>query len=231
MTFSIESENRVLRRSVGFDGGGSATIRSSTFNLANTILGAGMLGLPHAFAQCGVLMGLLLLLVFSFFSSLGLYLLSSAADMSGRPAGFRAVAEGAYPGLGLLIDGAIAIKCFGVATSYLIVVGDSLPLAMPDDAPSLLLERRFWSVIAAAAIAPLAFLRRVDALRFTSLVALACILFITLIIVLFALVQSGDLDPCIATDSGSGAEADSGVGSGEAATVHEQPLKPRFLHS
>lgn len=34
------------------------------------------------------------------------------------------------PGLALLIDAAVAIKCFGVATSYLIVIGDSMPAAM-----------------------------------------------------------------------------------------------------
>eukprot|EP00966_Prymnesium_polylepis_P242424 5606211-Prymnesium_polylepis.2 len=140
-----------------------ATIRSGVLNLANTILGAGMLGLPHAFAQCGVAMGLLMLLCFAFFSAVGLYLLSAAADIVGRPASFRAVAEKALPGSGLLIDAAIAIKCFGVATSYLIVVGDSIPLTMPATAPALLRERRFWSACAAVGVAPLVFLRKVRA--------------------------------------------------------------------
>ena len=78
--------------------GGNASLRSGVFNLANTILGAGMLGLPAAFAECGFVMGILLLFVFAFFSSMGLYLLSAAADIAGRPASLYAVAEKALPG-------------------------------------------------------------------------------------------------------------------------------------
>lgn len=39
--------------SVGFDGLGQATLFSSVANLANTIMGSGILGLPNAFAACG----------------------------------------------------------------------------------------------------------------------------------------------------------------------------------
>ena len=176
--------------------GKKASVASGVLNLANTILGAGMLGLPAAFANCGIAMGLLLLLTFAFFSSMGLYLLSAAADLAGRPASLYAVAEKAQPGSGLLIDFAIAIKCFGVATSYLIVVGDSLPKAMPIGVTGALVERRLWTALAAIIVSPLAYLHRVDALRHTSLVALGCILVITLIIVLFVAQPSADFDPC-----------------------------------
>jgi sodium-coupled neutral amino acid transporter 11 len=39
----------------------NASIGSSVINLANTIIGAGMLGLPYAFAQSGYIFGLFLL--------------------------------------------------------------------------------------------------------------------------------------------------------------------------
>ena len=163
------------------------TIRSGVFNLANTILGAGMLGIPAAFAQCGMVVGLLLLVIFAGLSGLGLHLLSSACDLSGRPASFHAVAERAVPGSGVLIDAAIAIKCFGVATSYLIVVGDSVPKALRSfGAPHALLNRRLWTVCAALAVTPLAYLRQIDALRHTSSIALGCILLITVLVVTFA---------------------------------------------
>ena len=68
----------------------------------STILGAGMLALPHALAQCGLLVGLLLLALFAALSLLGLHLVSAAADLAGRPSSFYAVAEKALPGSGIL---------------------------------------------------------------------------------------------------------------------------------
>lgn len=176
-----------------------ASIRSGIFNLANTILGAGMLGLPYAFAECGLVAGLLLLLTFACLSALGLHLLSAAADLAGRPATLYAVAHRALAGSGLAIDVAVAIKCFGVATSYLIVVGDSLPKALqPFGASGALLDRRLWSGLAAVVVSPLVFLRRVDALRHTSLAALLCVLVITLLVLAFSSRPplSAALDPC-----------------------------------
>ena len=210
-------------------------IRSGVFNLANTILGAGMLGLPAAFARCGMVTGLLLLLVFGGLSALGLYLLSAACDIVGRPANFVTVSERvrslclecsrlpspcvhttmhadvlvlssrdalqAAPGASLLLGGAIAIKCFGVATSYLIIVGDVMPQVLlsfgwPRGSPFL--ERRLWSLIAALCVSPLAFLRSLHALRHVSLVAISCVLSIVVLIILFSVRPplSPSLDPC-----------------------------------
>ena len=78
----------------------------------------------------------------------------------------KAVAEAAVPGFGALFDAAIAIKCFGVATSYLVVVGDSVPQAMVAfGGTGPLLERRVWVLVALAFGAPLAYMERITALR------------------------------------------------------------------
>ena len=202
-----------------------ASFASSVSNLANTILGAGMLGLPHAFATAGFLPGTAMLLIFGGFASLGLHLLAEAADRSGRPASFYGVAEAAVPGAGLAIDTAIGIKCFGVATSYLIVVGDSMPKAMRAfGADGHWLDRHIWTLAAAAAVAPLTYCRRVDALKFTSALALVypgeahtrdladvrpiplahkssarvdrCVLFVVLLVFLFAIRAAPIFESC-----------------------------------
>ena len=68
----------------------------------------------------------------------------SSFEMAGR--GYRDVAL-AVPGAGLYIDVAVAIKCFGVATSYLIVIGDSVPKAIVAfGASGLWLDRRVWTL-------------------------------------------------------------------------------------
>ena len=90
-----------------------------------------MLGLPGALATAGLALGSLFLVCFAGMSALGLHLLSAATRSVAGDAtvrvGFYAVAHRAAPSLTSLIDTAVAIKCFGVATSYLIVVGDSMP--------------------------------------------------------------------------------------------------------
>ena len=160
-------------------------------NLANTILGAGMLGLPGAFAKWGILMGCIGLVVAGSAAGFALHLLSECADYVGRPAGFYQVAERAQPRLGIVIDFAVAIKCFGVASSYLTVVADSMTLVVRGSGWAS--TRGFWVLMAMLASAPPSFLRRMDMLRFTSLVALACILGIVLLVILFA---TPALDAC-----------------------------------
>ena len=109
----------------------SATVASCILNLANTILGAGTLGIPSAFALCGSGLGSGLLALFAMLSAFGLHLLSSSAQIieekkraageTPGPATFRSVASAAAPRFSTIIDLAVAVKCFGVATSYLIV--------------------------------------------------------------------------------------------------------------
>lgn len=182
----------VRHASTGPYAGGKASIYSAAFNIANTILGAGMLGLPAALSKWGVVFGMIGLVVAAACAALGLILLSECADIVGRPAGFYDVAEKAQHRLGLAIDIAVAIKCFGVAVSYIIVVGDSIPLAV-GAGHGVVSDRHFWVIAAVATAAPVCYLRKMDSLRFTSIFALMCVAFVIVVIVLFA---TPALDAC-----------------------------------
>ena len=57
----------------------------------------------------------------------------SNATVGINPSSFYTVAKASVPSFTKLIDVAVMIKCFGVGTSYLIVIGDLAP-----DVPSLL---------------------------------------------------------------------------------------------
>ena len=63
---------------------GSASITSSVSNLANTIIGAGALAFPSAFATMGLIPGILSCIFCGGTSFFGLYLLSRCATMVGR---------------------------------------------------------------------------------------------------------------------------------------------------
>ncbi|GAB5367420.1 hypothetical protein AAMO2058_001228500 [Amorphochlora amoebiformis] len=176
---------------------GQASMFSSIMNLSNTILGAGILGLPHAFASSGYVLGSAFLVFFACTSTFGLHLL---ADVSvrrhavTRDASFYNVAQAAFSKGALVIDVAVAIKCFGVSTAYLIVIGDLLPPAMKAMGLSgLALDRRLViTILQFAIIAPLCTLRRLDGLRFTSTMSILFVTFTSIVLLTFS--ADKDLD-------------------------------------
>lgn len=192
-TFSGNKEGLV------HDGGGEnmltreeakGTLWSGFINLTNTIIGAGMLGLPGAFAGTGAAGGSLLLLTGAFFSVQGLFLLSKAAQKTGLPSSFYSVARAAVPRYTILIDLAVALKCFGVATGYLITIGDCMVdaldhILMNGDPKydnrlwlQIVLSRHFWVIGAVLAVSPFSFNRQLDDLKKTSALALAFVFFL-----------------------------------------------------
>ena len=108
-------ESRILNK---------ATWASAYINLTSTVIGAGILGLPHAFASTGFVGGTLILLLCACSSAFALHFLAKCARKIQQPVSFYSVAEEALPGYSSWIDFAVAIKCYGVATSYLVVIGD-----------------------------------------------------------------------------------------------------------
>ncbi|ORE03134.1 hypothetical protein BCV72DRAFT_296705 [Rhizopus microsporus var. microsporus] len=168
----------------------SATITSCSINLANTILGTGMLAMPAALASIGLIPGIILILYAGCTSALGLYFLSQcAARVGDRHASFSALSKLTWPKLGIFFDLAIAIKCFGVAVSYLIIIGDLMPkviLSFFHDAEqnALLMDRRLWiTLFMITAVGPLSYLKRLDSLKYTSLVALFAVGYLVVIVV------------------------------------------------
>lgn len=123
-----------------------------------------------------------------FTSSLGLYFLSRAATYTkGRHASFFAISQLTYPKAALLFDMAIATKCFGVAISYLIIIGELMPQVVGSTLGSeqhlTFLDRRFWITLSMVIITPLAFLKKLDSLRHTSLVALVAVIYLLFIVI------------------------------------------------
>ncbi|CAG8499653.1 13627_t:CDS:2 [Gigaspora rosea] len=167
---SIENENQT---SVNY---ASASRFSCAVNLANTILGTGMLAMPSAIASVGLIMGSAMIFFAAFTSGLGLFFLSRGAFYTNsRSSSFFAVSQLTYPKAALFFDIAIAVKCFGVSISYLIIVGDLMPQVVIAilgngyiDSHSLFLDRRFWITASMIIIVPLAFLKRLDSLKHTT---------------------------------------------------------------
>lgn len=130
---------------------GSASWLSSVINLLNTIVGAGVLAMPHAMANMGITLGVFVICWAGLTSGFGLYLQTRCARYLDRGrSSFFALSQITYPNAAVVFDAAIAIKCFGVGVSYLIIIGDLMPgvvkglVADSGDAAAYLFERRFW---------------------------------------------------------------------------------------
>jgi amino acid permease len=166
----------------------TGSVISSITNLSNTILGTGMLAMPFAVASLGLLEGIILILLAAGIhafnisryvsyttdtsqvaSNTGLVLLSrSAAFLHTRKASFYAIAmsEPAWPGAAIAMDLAVAIKCWGVSISYLIVVGDLGSSMFASDTtvygPS---NPIFWISLGIVLISPVTFMQKLDSLK------------------------------------------------------------------
>ncbi|TGJ85549.1 hypothetical protein E0Z10_g3181 [Xylaria hypoxylon] len=170
-------------------GGGSASMFSSVTNLLNTILGAGTLAMPSALSHFGMVFGVIVIIWSGFTSAFGLYLQSRCARYLDRgSSSFFALSQMTYPNAAVIFDAAIAIKCFGVGVSYMIIIGDLMPGVVEgfdNTAASIpyLMDRNFWITVFMLVIIPLSFLRRLDSLKYTSIIALVAIGYLIVLVV------------------------------------------------
>jgi amino acid permease len=149
---------------------GQASWISSNVNLVNTIIGAGTLGsihllnskcafanfelaMPLAMSHMGITLGTIVILWSGTTAAFGLYLQSRCARYLERgTSSFFALSQITYPNAAVFFDAAIAIKCFGVGVSYLIIIGDLMPGVVRGfdegaDAIPFLVDRHFWVTV------------------------------------------------------------------------------------
>ncbi|KAJ7149759.1 transmembrane amino acid transporter protein-domain-containing protein [Mycena crocata] len=185
-----DRDTTVKRAVVGREG--KATMVSSVSNLANTIIGSGMLTFPLAMASAGIIPGMITCLFSGSVAVFGLYLLSlCAARAPHRRSSFFAVAQMTFPKAAIFFDAAIAAKCFGVSISYLIIIKGLMPnvvAALYHDLssstpPAWALSGRNWISLFMLILVPLVFLRHLDSLRHTSYVALFSVGYLVVIVI------------------------------------------------
>ncbi|KZP01804.1 hypothetical protein CALVIDRAFT_474204 [Calocera viscosa TUFC12733] len=189
----FDESSSLLGRGKGGSAFGPASVLSSIANLDNTIIGSGMLTFPLAMASSGIIPGIFTCLFCGFVAGLGLFFLTRCATKVRpyRSASFYSVAQLAFPTASLFFDLAIAIKCFGVSISYLIIIKGLMPQAIRavyhalnwGDAPAVLGNGRFWIILFMALLVPLSFLRKLDSLRHTSYVALFSVAYLVVVVI------------------------------------------------
>lgn len=154
------------------------------------VIGAGTLAMPSAMSHFGVMLGVLLIIWCGLTSAFGLYLQGRCARYIDRgSSSFFALSQLTYPNAAVMFDAAIAIKCFGVGVSYMIIIGDLMPAVAEAFVGSetglpFLADRKFWiTVFFLIFIIPLSFPKKLDSLKYTSIVALVSIGYLVVLVV------------------------------------------------
>lgn len=155
----------------------TATVVSSSANLVKTIVGAGLLAVPYAFKYDGILVGCLLILLAATTSAFGLFVLGKCSKtlINPRNSSFFTFCMLTYPSLSPLFDLAMFIQCFGCGLSYLVLIGDIFPALFGGN-------REYWILGSALVIVPLCCLKRLDSLRYSSMIGLFALAYISLLV-------------------------------------------------
>ena len=163
---------------------------SAAFNLTNVITGSGIIGLPYAAHQCGLLIALILLLVTAAATHYSLQLLVWSAHRLQRKRSLD-MEDVMYECFGSPGRWAALLAVFfldaGVMVALLIVIGDTVPPVLahylgPTFA-ALTSRRLVLSIVSILFILPPSSMRSLSSLALVSLTSIASVLILTAIVI------------------------------------------------
>ena len=169
------------------------------------MIGAGVLALPFAYARSGTVGGPILVCASAGMNMFTMHLLSAAGrKISGRNANFHAIAAETLPlSLWWLVDAIVCVMMLMLAASYVIVFGNLCSVATknlvrtaPHLARAVFGSRESWVTIALCVVAPMAYQKSLDVLKYTSILGLFFMLYIGALVAA-AWVSPSEIDPCL----------------------------------
>lgn len=163
---------------------GKTSFGMSIFNLSNAIMGSGILGLAYAMANTGIILFVILLLCIAILSAYSIHLLLKSAGVVGIRA-YEQLGSHAFGRPGKILAACIiTLHNIGAMSSYLFIVKIELPhiiqglLGMPDSSDDWFVDGRYLIIIVSVfAILPLALMKRLGYLGYTSGFSLSCMVF------------------------------------------------------
>ena len=153
-----------------------STVFGASFNFINSIVGAGIIGLPFALKQCGFMTGVLMLSFVAFLVNRSVLMLIECGLKVGKldledlsdhllgPVGFYAALASMF------------IFSYGSQIAYLVIIGDTIPLVVQavSTTDNLFCNRTYVLLLLSILIVlPLCLLKDMEALSKTSLLSIA----------------------------------------------------------
>ncbi|CAH2305645.1 sodium-coupled neutral amino acid transporter 11 [Pelobates cultripes] len=159
------------------------------FNLINSILGTGMIGLPYSMKLAGFPFGLLLLVGVAYVTDYSMIMLIEGGALSGTTT-YQSLVSRTFGFPGYLILSVLQfLYPFAAMVSYNIITGDILPkifLQIPGVTPESILAERHFAILLTTVIItlPIALYRNMEKLGKVSLVSLVLTTIVLLIIII-----------------------------------------------
>nr|XP_043616542.1 amino acid transporter AVT6A-like [Erigeron canadensis] len=199
----------------GFDEFNGASFTGAVFNLSTTIVGAGIMALPATMKVLGLIPGIALIIFMAFLTNASIDLLLRFSR-AGKSVSYGGAMDDAFGSIGrILLQVCVMVNNIGVLVVYMIIIGDVLAGTTSDGIhhPGVLqgwFGEHWWNgrffvlvVTTLGVFAPLASLKRIDSLSYTSAlsVALAVVfLVITAGITMYKLVSGSITMPKLLPD-------------------------------
>lgn len=189
------------REALGYKEEGNAGFLLSVFNLMNAILGSGILGLSYAMAQLGFAGFFIICLAVAVLAYFAIHLLLKLCAKTGVKS-YERLGYRAFGTPGKLVTAiCILMQNIGAMSSYMFIIKNQLPSVLhtiicaaadtPEECPNLYGEDVPWYldgnimviVVVVCVVAPLASLKSIEFLGYTSGFSISCMVFFTIIIV------------------------------------------------
>ena len=165
-------------------------------NLMNSIVGAGIIGIPYALRQSGIVVGTFLLVLVAYLTDKSLRMMMDCALFHPklRKCGiytFEELIQIPFGRIGYqFILGSMFIMAYGAMIAYLIIIKDTIPKVFGYTNNSFVEKELIMTISSIVIILPLALLRDISMLSFTSAISVAADVALVVIIVVFSPVAS-----------------------------------------
>jgi sodium-coupled neutral amino acid transporter 11 len=172
-------------------------ILGAIFNLMNYALGAGILALPYAFKQAGLIMGFALVALVAAATIFGMFLLLSASRVA-QAYGYEQLARTSFgDGFAQVVKVTIIVDSFGALSAYMILIADTTSKI----AKSYISHDTIWankllilSLVTIFIMLPLCSLKNINYLGFTSALSLVPLVYFLILQIVY-LVKEGGIQP------------------------------------
>ncbi|KAI9515656.1 hypothetical protein NQZ68_023306 [Dissostichus eleginoides] len=169
---------------------GKTSFGMSIFNLSNAIMGSGILGLAFAMSNTGIILFLMLLVSIALLSAYSIHLLLKSAGVVGIRA-YEQLGNRAFGTPGKILAGCIiSVHNIGAMSSYLFIVKSELPLVIqaflskPENTGEWFLNGNYLIIIVSVVIIlPLALMKQLGYLGYTSGFSLCCMVFFVISVI------------------------------------------------
>ncbi|XP_032802043.1 putative sodium-coupled neutral amino acid transporter 11 isoform X1 [Petromyzon marinus] len=170
---------------------GTSDLPSASLNVLNSIIGAGIIGLPYALKQAGFPLGLLLLVVVAYVTDYSIILLIKSGSLSGTTT-YQSLVHSAFGYFGYIVLSLLQFTYpFIAMVSYNVITGDTLTKVferIPGVGEEHILANRYFIIFLTSVFCtlPLSLFRDVAQLGKVSLISVFFTLFILIVVVVRA---------------------------------------------